>query len=147
MTIAILAFALMSTGSTAAVATNKIGETCNGTETVQIGTQAPKVVPYSLTFSADLTAKSYCYDRCGPDQTYPISDSTSNPIKLADLNADDGQVGGQKRRIRFDRRSGTLTDSQSMNLGALGKVVRHATARCRASAFTQPAPIPSLKRR
>jgi hypothetical protein len=147
MKIAVLASALALAWATSAAAADRMGETCSGTETVQVGTQPPKTEPYALTFSADLTTKSYCYDTCGPDQTYAISDAASDPIRLADFDADDGQEGSQTRLIEFDRRSGTLTDDQSMNLGFLGKVVRHATARCSASTFHQPAPLPKIGKR
>lgn len=141
MKIAFLACAFALTVPASAMAADQFGETCSGTETIQAGSQPPKTEPYSLTFSADLKAKSYCYDRCGPDQTFIISDSSSNTIKLADLNADNGQVGSQKRSIIFDRQSGKLTDFQLMNLGALGKVIRHATAQCHPSVFHEPASL------
>jgi len=146
MRIAILVSALALMTTTSAVAADKIGETCSGTETVQVGTQPPKTARYALTFSANLKTKSYCYDTCRRDQTYAISDVASDPIKLADLDADDGQAGSQKRLITFDRRSGTLTDSQVIQLGALGKAVRHATAKCHPSAFHQPAPLPEFEK-
>lgn len=125
---------LMLIGSTSAYGADKIGESCSGTEAVQIGAQAPKIVPYSLVFSADLTAGSYCYDKCGPDQTYAISSSTADSIKLADMDG-----GGQKRLIVFDRRSAELTDYQVINV--LERVVRNAKATCVAAAFREPAPL------
>lgn len=135
MKLAILASALALVGSPPAYAADKIGESCSGTETVQIGSQAPQTVPYAITFSADLAAKAYCYDKCGPDQTYAISDSTPALVKLADLDR-----GSQKRRMTFDRRSARLTDYQAFDAG-LGPVVRNATATCRAAPFHEPAPL------
>lgn len=141
MKLAIFASTLALIGSTSAYRIDKIGESCSGTETLQIGTQAPLTVPFALTFSADLSAKSYCYDRCGPDQTFAISDNTSDPIKLADLDH-----AGQTRAMTFDRRSGMLTDYENFD-GGLGRVVRKALARCRAVAFRQPAALPQAKLR
>lgn len=141
MKIAVLACVVALTVPTSAVAADQFGETCSGTETIEVGTQPPKTGPYSLTFSADLKTKSYCYGPCGPEETYVISDSTSNPIKLADINPDNGQVGGQKRSIVFDPQSGKLTDYQFMNLGGLGGVTKRATAQCHPSAFHEPASL------
>jgi hypothetical protein len=139
--IAILVCSVALAVPTSAISADQFGETCSGTETIQVGSQAPKTEPYSLTFSADLKTKSYCYGQCGPEETYVISDSTSNPIKLADINAADGQVGDQKRSIVFDRQSGKLTDFQFMNLGALGQMTKRATAQCHPSAFHEPASL------
>jgi len=141
-----LALTLALTSSNSANAADKFAEICSGTETLQVGTQPPKKLPYTLTFSADLTTKSYCYDVCDPDQAYAISDSSSQPIKLSDFDDDDRQTGGQRRLITFDRRSKILTDFWVLNAGGLGTVVKNATATCRASAFHQPAPLPNLER-
>ena len=132
MKLIVLAFTLVSIGSTPAFASDKVSESCTGSETVQVGGQAPKTLPYSITFSADLSTKSYCYDKCGPGQTYPISDVTSEPIKLADLDA-----GGQTRRLIYDRNRSVLTDYQIIALGPI-RVVRNASARCKAAKFQQP---------
>lgn len=133
MKLAILVSALALAGPTTSLAADRIGEACSGTETVQVGTQAPTTVPYALTFSADLSAKSYCYDKCGPDQSYAIGDSGSDPVKLADMDH-----GGQTRLITFDRRTGVLSDYQSFDAG-LGRIVRKASARCRSATFHEPA--------
>jgi hypothetical protein len=126
---------LVLIGSTAAYGADKIGESCTGIETLQIDAQAPKIVPYFLVFSADLAAGSYCYDKCGPDQTYAISSRSSDPIKLTDMDS-----GGQKRLITFDRRSAKLADYQVINVPP-AKVVRNAKATCVAAAFHEPAPL------
>jgi hypothetical protein len=127
-----LALVLVSIESTSAFAADEIGERCTGTETVQVGTQPPRTLAYSLNFSADLVRKSYCYDKCRREQTYAISDATSNPMKLADLDR-----GGQTRRLTFDRDTSVLTDYQVIAAGPV-KVVRNASAKCRAAKFHQP---------
>jgi hypothetical protein len=135
MKLVILVSALALCGASSASASDQFGEICTGTETVQVGTQAPKSVPYTLTFSADLRAGSYCYDKCGSDQTYIVSNSSSDPVKLADLSS-----GGQERMLTFDRRNAVLTDYQSFDAG-LGRIVRKASAQCRPAAFHQPATV------
>lgn len=70
MRYAICAFAFATLGSTSAYGQDQIGERCSGTETIQVGAGAPKVVPYALTFSADLAAGYYCFAQCKPEQTY-----------------------------------------------------------------------------
>lgn len=127
-----LVLVLVSIESTSAFAADQIGERCTGTETVQVGTQPPRTLAYSLNFSADLVSKSYCYDKCRREQTYAISDATSNPLKLADLDR-----GGQTRRLTFDRDTSVLTDYQVVAAGPV-KVVRNALAKCRAAKFHQP---------
>ena len=114
------------------VPSGRIAEACSGTETVQIGTQPAKTVPYAITFSADLAGKRYCYDACGKDQTYPISDPLSQPIKLADLDR-----GNQVRRITFDPATATLSDYQVFDAG-LGKVTRQALGTCKPAEFHAP---------
>lgn len=133
MKLIIFVSALALAGSTSASAADKLGESCTGTETVQVGSQAAKTTPYIIAFSVDLEAKSYCYDKCGSDQTYAVSDSSSNPIQLANLHD-----GGQERVLTFDRRTATLSDFQSFDPG-LGRVVRRASAQCRTAAFHEPA--------
>ncbi|HWU74740.1 MAG TPA: hypothetical protein VN137_14750 [Sphingomonas sp.] len=132
MKLVVLAVALVSLGSTSALAADQVGERCTGTETVQVGTQPPRTIAYSLNFSVDLASKSYCYDKCLPEQTYAISDATSNPLKLADLDR-----GGQTRRLTFDRNKSVLTDYQVI-AGGLVKVVRNASATCQAAKFHRP---------
>lgn len=127
------AFALAMLGSHPAYGQDEIGETCTGTETVQIGANAPKVVPYTLTFSADLAAGYYCYAECRPGQTDAITDSHSDPIKLADLNA-----GSQIRLITFDRKTSVLTDYQVFTV--LATVRRNARAACQPAPFHKPTP-------
>lgn len=127
-----LALALVSIGPTSVFAADQVAERCTGTESVQIGMQPPRTLAYSLNFSADLARKSYCYDKCRRAQTYAISDATSNPLKLADLDR-----GGQSRRLMFDRDTSVLTDYQIIAAGPV-KVVRNASAKCRAAKFHQP---------
>jgi hypothetical protein len=111
---------------------DRIAETCAGTETVQVGAQPAKTLPYALSFSADLKSGAYCYDACGKGQTYPIADAAARPIKLADLDR-----GGQVRRLTFDPASSTLRDYQVFDPG-LGKVTRQALGRCKPAAFHAP---------
>jgi hypothetical protein len=128
----VLALTLVSIGSTSAFAPDKVSESCTGTETVQIGAQLPKTLPYSLDFSADLSSKSYCYDKCDRAETYAISDATSNPIQLADLDG-----GGQTRRLIYDRNKSVLTDYQIIAAGPI-RVVRNASATCKPAKFREP---------
>lgn len=132
MKLTAMALALVSIGPTSVFAADRVAERCSGTETVQVGTQPPQTLAYSLNFSADLVRKSYCYDKCRREQTYAISDATSNPMKLADLDR-----GGQTRRLTFDRDASVLTDYQVIAAGPV-KVVRNASAKCRAAKFHQP---------
>ena len=134
MRYAICAFALATLGSTSAYGQDQFGERCSGTETIQVGAGAPKIVPYALKFSADLAAGYYCYAQCKSDQTYAISDRASNPIKLADVR------GSQSRLMTFDRRTAILTDHQNIRL--LKNTKRSAKATCRAAAFHKPTPLP-----
>lgn len=112
----------------------RIAESYSDTETVQVGAQPARTLPYALTFSADLKGRAYCYDACGKDQTYPISDPASQPIKLADLDRE-----GQVRRITFDPGSSTLRDYQEFDAGS-GKVTRRASATCKPAPFHAPWP-------
>lgn len=132
-----LAGALAWIAATPTHAADRIGETCSGTETVRVGVEAPRSFPYSITFSADLARKTYCYGDCRPDHTYPIADSTSVPIKLANLDSD-----GQKRMLLFDPRSGALTDDQKFH--ALDWVTRKARATCKAAPFHEPAVLEAI---
>ena len=127
------AIALAMLGSQPAYGQDEVGETCSGTETVQLGVDAPKVVPYTLTFSADLASGYYCYAECRPDQTYAIKDSKSDPIKFADLNA-----GSQTRLITFDRKISVLKDYQVFTV--IYTVRRNARATCRPAPFHKPTP-------
>lgn len=135
MRYALCAFALVTLGATTASGQDQFGESCNGTETIQVGTNAPQVVPYAITFSADLAAGYYCYAACTPQQTYAIKDPMSDPIKLADV-----REGNQDRRLTFDRRNAVLTDHQTIRL--LGITTRSAKAICRPTAFHKPTPMP-----
>lgn len=112
---------------------DRFGETCSGTETVTIGSQPPRTLPYTLAFSADLGVRRYCYDACGAGQSFAIADATTTPIRLADLDR-----GSQSRHLFFDRAAQTLTDDQSFDAG-LGLVTRHAKASCHEAPFTAPA--------
>ena len=116
----------------APVPSERIAEACTGTETVQIGAQPAKTLPYTLTFSSDLKRGSYCYDACGRDQTYPIADAKAQPIKLADLDG-----AGQIRHLTFDPATSTLTDFQIFDAG-LGKVTRRALGVCKPATFRAP---------
>jgi hypothetical protein len=135
MRYALYAFALVVLGPTSAYGQDQFGESCSGTETVQAGTSAPQVVPYAITFSADLAAGYYCYAACTPQQTYAIKDPVSDPIKLADVSG-----GNQDRLLTFDRRNAVLTDHQTIRL--LGTTTRNAKAICRPAAFHKPMPMP-----
>lgn len=135
MRYAFCALALLALGSTSAAGQDQFGESCSGTETIQVGANAPKVVPYALKFSADLAAGYYCYAECKPQQTYAIKDQMSDPIRLADVRG-----GNQSRLLTFDRRTAALTDHQTIRL--LGITTRDARATCRSAAFRKPAPLP-----
>ncbi|MES3154855.1 hypothetical protein [Sphingomonas faeni] len=132
---AVCAFALAILGSTSAQGQARIGERCSGTETIRVGDAAPQIVPYALTFSADLATGYYCYAACRAEQTYAISDRASDPIRLADIHG-----GNQTRLMTFDRRTATLVDHQVIRL--LGSTTRSATATCRAAPFHAPVPLP-----
>ncbi len=134
MKIVLVAALAMMTG--AANAADRFGETCRGTETVRVGDQPARTLPYALAFSADLAAGTYCTAGCGRDQSYAIADPRSQPIRLADLDR-----AGQIRHLTFDRASARLTDEQSFDPG-LGKVVRHASATCTPAPFHAPAARP-----
>jgi hypothetical protein len=114
---------------------DRISEICSGTEIVQVGSQPARTVPYSLDFSADLTSGRYCYDRCGPDQSYPISDTRSSLIVLASLDH-----GGQVRHLTYDRRAQSLSDDQRFDAPLVGTIIRKAVATCKAAPFHVPAP-------
>jgi hypothetical protein len=129
------ALALLTLGSTSASGQDQFGESCSGTETIQVGANAPQVVPYALIFSADLAAGYYCYAECKPQQTYAIKDRMSDPIKLADMRGN-----YQDRLLTFDRRTAVLTDHQTIRL--LGITTRDAKANCRSTAFHKPTPLP-----
>lgn len=135
MKYALCAFALATMGSTSAYGQDQIAENCSGTETIQVGENPARVVPYTLTFSADLAAGYYCYADCRPQQTYRIADRTSNPIKLANLNA-----GSQIRRILYYRNTSILTDYQVSTV--LATIRRDAKAICRPAIFHKPTPLP-----
>lgn len=131
---AICAFSIAILGSTSAYGQDQFGERCNGTETIQVGAGVSEVIPYALTFSADLATGYYCYAECKPEQTYAIRDSISDPIKLVEVR------GSQSRLMAFDRKTAILTDHQT--IGLLGNVERNAKATCRAAAFHKPTPLP-----
>lgn len=133
---ALCAFVLATMGSTSAYGQDHIAERCSGTETIQVGAEAPRTAPYTLTFSADLAAGYYCYAECKPEQTYRIKDRASDPIKLADTSS-----GLQIRQITFDRKTAVLTDRQVLTV--LGTVKRDAKAACRPAFFRKPTPLPN----
>lgn len=134
MRYAAYAFALAILRSTSACGQDQFGERCSGTETIEVDSKTPKVVPYTLTFSADLTAGYYCYADCKPEQTYAIRDHASDLIKLAEIGGD------QPRLMTFNRKTAILTDHQIIR--SLGTIERTAKATCRASAFHKPTPLP-----
>jgi hypothetical protein len=108
------------------------GQICSGTETVQIGAQPPQTMVYTIALSIDLAARRYCYATCGREQTYPIADSTSAPLKLADFD-----TAAQRRRTLLDRNTAQLSDDQRIVMGPI-VVVRHAIATCQAGPFKEP---------
>ena len=126
-----LAFAAVGTP---VLAEQTFGETCTGTEIVQIGAQNPKTLPYNLTFSADLKGRAYCYGPCGKDQSFQITDAAAVPIRLADLDN-----AGQVRRLTFDPRTSTVSDYQVFKAG-MAVVTRRASATCEKSVFHAPSP-------
>jgi len=128
--------ALIPVTAQSAQAADRFGETCTGSEVVKVGPGRARTMPYELTLSVDLKAGRYCYGACGPDQTFAIADTTSDPIRLADL-----ETGGQKRLILFAPDSGKLTDRQSYSIGPLGAVERTATAECRAATYRAVPPL------
>lgn len=132
---ALCAFVLATMGSTSAYGEHQIAESCSGTETIQVGDEAPTTAPYTLTFSADLAAGYYCFAECKPEQTYRIKHRASNPIKLTDMIS-----GLQRRQITFDRKTAVLTDRQVLTV--LGTVKRDAKAACRPAIFHKPTPLP-----
>ena len=127
--------ALVFLASTPVFGQDRIGATCSGTETIDPGTGIPKVVPYSLTLSINLKTGYYCYAECRPEQTYAISNRSSDPIKLADVHG-----GSQTRLTTFSRKSRLLTDDQVIQV--LGTVKRSAKATCQPSAFHEPTSPP-----
>ena len=135
MRYAVVAFAIAIVGSTSAYAQHHIGEICSGKETIQVGTNAKRIFTYKLNFSADLASGYYCYADCKPEQTFPIKDRTSDPIKLTDLSA-----GTQTRKMTFNQKTGILTDYQTYTVLATTK--RSVRAACRPAAFHQPTPLP-----
>lgn len=123
---------LLLTG--AAGGPDRFGESCTGSESVQVGQRIEKNVPFHIELSIDLRTNSYCYGACGKGQSYPIADLSSSRIKLADA-----RVPNQMRRLTFDRATQHLTDEQRVELGPMGAVVRHAFATCRRAPFRTPA--------
>jgi hypothetical protein len=113
---------------------DRFGESCTGSESVRVGSQAERHLPFHIELSIDLTKNAYCYAQCGRQQSFRIADASSVPIKLADSGAP-----GQARRLIFDRATRQLTDDQSFEFGAMGPIVRHASATCRTAPFRTPA--------
>ena len=105
----IIALALLATP---ALASETLGEICSGSEIVQSGSQPPKTLPYHVSFSADLAGRAYCYGACGKVESFPISDPSSVPIKLADLKS-----SGQVRYITFDPRTAAISRLPSATPG------------------------------
>jgi hypothetical protein len=111
---------------------DRIGALCSGSETVRVGAQPPRKLPYQIALSIDLAHGTYCYGACGKDQTYPVSATSGSRIKLSDVDA-----AGQSRRLTFDRKSLRLTDVQRLAMGALS-VDRQARALCTPAPFHPP---------
>ena len=88
---------LLASASTAVAGASQFGESCVGTEIVQVDGQPAKNLPYSLVFSVDTKRKLYCYGECLEGQTYSVSDPLSSPMKLADI---DVQGSGSSHHIR-----------------------------------------------
>ncbi|WP_179505095.1 MULTISPECIES: hypothetical protein [unclassified Sphingomonas] len=128
---------LLAFAPIAAHAAPRLDEACSGSETLQVGTQAPRTLPYALTFHADLLAGTYCYDRCTANETYPIAQRHAVPIRLADVS-----WPSQQRWITFDPRTGMLADHQVMTLGVMGRIERDAHAKC---APASPLAVPAIK--
>ena len=117
----------------AAAPPTQLARRCTGSETVQVGDQKPRKVPYALTFSVDLAARRYCYGVCGPEQTFPMpARQPSGRIVLAAFD-----IPAQARNLVFDPRSETLTDDLRIDFG-LGSIVHRARATCKAAVFHQP---------
>ena len=111
-------------GVTAAAVPERFGEDCQGSETVQTGSEAPRQLPYTIALGIDLEHGTYCYAACTRAQTYKIKAVAGSLLTLADLDA-----GGQSRHILLDRVSGKLIDHQHMAMGAIS-VTREAAATC-----------------
>lgn len=115
-----------------------VARRCTGTETVQVGTQKPRTVPYALTFSADLGARRVCYGSCAAEQTFVLpAPSGKGALMLAAI-----ETPAQGRRLIYDSRSNVLTDDLRIDFG-LGTIVHHARATCKPAAFREP-PRPNL---
>jgi hypothetical protein len=125
-------FAAIAVTATPAAAATAWGVTCTGTETVQVGPQQPRTLPYEITISIDLDRNVYCYGACGKAETYDIADASSNPIKLANAN-----TGAGVRQVLFNTGTLEITDYQTMMLG-LGTVTRKAFGSCKPAPFHQP---------
>ena len=126
----ILIGALMSpVGATS----QQFGETCAGTEVVQVGSQPPKTVPYALTFSVDLSNQTYCAGRCDKGSSWRIRAVSPGVITLADVPGG----GAQSRHTTFDVAHAKLEDSQVIKLGA-ETVSRRAIATCKPAPFRSP---------
>lgn len=134
----LIAGMLMSLSMTAATASPierpaRFAIACTGAETVTAGRQMPKQLAYDITLSFDLPDKLYCYGACGKEQTYPIADPSSSPIRLANL-----ETSSQMRRMTFDRGTMRLIDDQRIAMEPVTTLVRHATAVCKPALFQQP---------
>jgi hypothetical protein len=121
-------------GSTIAAPTTPLqfGETCTGTEVVQVGSQPPKTIPYTLTFSIDLARKLYCANACDAPSTYRIKAVAPRLITLADIEG-----GPQSRHMTLKLPQSKLEDVQLIK-SSLGDVSRKATATCKSAPFHAP---------
>ncbi|WP_067733390.1 hypothetical protein [Novosphingobium naphthalenivorans] len=134
--VAIAGLSVLLLGAAPAAPSAQFGESCSGSETVKVGTAAPKTLPYHLDFSADLALDSYSYGQCLPNQSYRIADPASHPLKLADLDR-----AGQVRHIAFDRAAGRITDYQIFD-SPLGRIERKASGTCKPAPFH---PVPQAE--
>lgn len=123
---------LLASASTAVAGASQFGESCVGTEIVQVDGQPAKNLPYSLVFSVDTKRKLYCYGECLEGQTYSVSDPLSSPMKLADID-----VGVQVRHITFDRVSSKIADYQVID-AKVWKLTRRASGTCKPAPFRSP---------
>src|SRR5690348_7398350 len=89
-----IALAALAASGTAIAEPVRFAATCSGSETVKVGDQPLKTLPYALAFSADLQRRLYCYDRCKREDTYSIADGSADPVRLADF-----ALAGEMRRL------------------------------------------------
>jgi len=111
----------------------QIGLRCAGNESLRVGVRAARRVAYRQTLSLDLLAGRYCYAQCLAAQTFPIARVNGSSVILADVREPE-----QQRNMRIDLAAMRLEDDQSLVLGALPPVERHARVSCVAAPFHEP---------